>query len=259
MYFLFELRDGCAITDMQATAARFSRAKTERFDDEHHGELGGKSPVKMAAETRDRLLKAMPASDPNSRHVAGVLAVSGPLPTTSRTGPRGFRAQVLQILHEAVDKYVRKLESGEVVPKAVDNGTVPGRIRVKWSSSGAHYFKEDGGGRRDGRLSFEEFMKVLYTSGISWLTKEQMRGRFSVMDEDQSGFLSLGEVLRSCNRMVELVQQLRDYERELDRKLLGEEGGQRKIRQRSLNELMEGFISERCNGAATDSGSEVGG
>jgi len=70
-----------------------------------------------------------------------------------------------------------------------------------------------GGGERDGRLTYEEFVKVMFTAGISWLNDEEMRSKFEAMDIDNSGKLNLSEVFSAATRMQHLVEGARDYER----------------------------------------------
>lgn len=67
---------------------------------------------------------------------------------------------------------------------------------------------------RDGRMTYVEFRKTLFDAGISWLNDEEIHRKFSAMDFDDSGRLSLGEVLAAAARMSQLMVEVHEYERE---------------------------------------------
>jgi len=78
----------------------------------------------------------------------------------------------------------------------------------------------------DGRLSDREFEKILFGAGINWLARRETRQTFDTMlGEDKSGRLPLGDVQAAATRMLEFVQQAQTWGQEQERQ--SENGGKR--------------------------------
>lgn len=59
----------------------------------------------------------------------------------------------------------------------------------------------------DGQLSFKEFQRVMYDSGITWLKATEVQSMFDSIDINLNGKLNLGEVLGAAARISDLVRQ----------------------------------------------------
>lgn len=94
----------------------------------------------------------------------------------------------------------------------------------------------------DGRLSFNEFVRVMLKAGITGSSSEDMRAKFRAVDTDGSGRLNLAEVLTAANRMQYLVRQARAYEQ-------SQINSGRKI---SQFEIMREFADKHRNGDDLD-------
>merc|ERR1719359_915496 len=66
--------------------------------------------------------------------------------------------------------------------------------------------KEEESRGLDGKVSPHEFERILFSSGISWLSRTEMRERFDMMDDDGSGKLNLLEVQDEATRVLEIVR-----------------------------------------------------
>lgn len=65
-----------------------------------------------------------------------------------------------------------------------------------------------------GRVDFGRFKKVIVQTGASWLSEEDLRHKFTTMDSDGNGYLTLNEVLDTALRMADLLRQLDDFQKE---------------------------------------------
>eukprot|EP00446_Apocalathium_sp_SHHI-4_P026750 CAMPEP_0177275854 /NCGR_PEP_ID=MMETSP0367-20130122/67945_1 /TAXON_ID=447022 ORGANISM="Scrippsiella hangoei-like, Strain SHHI-4" /NCGR_SAMPLE_ID=MMETSP0367 /ASSEMBLY_ACC=CAM_ASM_000362 /LENGTH=401 /DNA_ID=CAMNT_0018732329 /DNA_START=27 /DNA_END=1230 /DNA_ORIENTATION=- len=233
LYFLYEIKDGCTYnpdeddTDLGVTSRSLRRSLSCTFSrrppspprpqsPQHHGEGNGKVHKMQAAKTYQRFLSLI-AEDVVGRG-------GGPrtfdLMSSRRLQPaQGATAMaetILDVIAAVVEELVEDISSGRHVMPVYEKPKVPGRIKVKWNASQTSYYREYPG-RNDGRLSLDEFARVLYSAGISWLTKAELERNFSAMDVDQSGYLSLGEILRVSERLLEHVRHLMEHAKELDK------------------------------------------
>lgn len=201
MYYLSELKASCA-------SPKLSLAKTA---DLFSGK--GEQTMRPASSTiREDILRRLPASEWDYA-AAAALGLAGTIGGVNDDQIHDYQNEVTKVIERQADRFFEKLKDGAVsatiakLPKQ----SVPGRIEVTWNRKGTHYSKTDPG-RNDGRMSFDEFVRTLIGTGVSWLTKEDMARNFKAIDIDNSGFLSLGEVLRVSERMLELIRELREYE-----------------------------------------------
>lgn len=70
--------------------------------------------------------------------------------------------------------------------------------------------------KRDGRMSKQDFEKVIVGCGITWLTAEEVEDNFKAMDKDGSGMLTIAEVLVFSQRLMELLLLVKDFQMELE-------------------------------------------
>jgi len=207
----------------------------------HHGGEGGVCHEDQCEATHKRLVSHI------DMRVTSVVGMIGRASGKFGTGEGGdekrqdLESKVLAELVAAVEDELDHLEIGTQATVEPEPG-VPGRVKVQWNASGTHY-ERDYPGRNDGRLSFEEFTRVLYSAGVSWLTRDELQSNFDVMDVDESGYLSLGEVLRVSERLVQRLRQLREFESSLMDRSHKAGQGNRKF---SFAELIEKFVRQSC-------------
>jgi hypothetical protein len=126
----------------------------------------------------------------------------------SRRGPDPVdEDEVLGFLNEQIVKYL--------------DGWSNNPNNKRESSSGQKGKKKDFGEKleqaqtqaQDGRLSFAEFIRVMFDAGITWLNQNELKAKFQSLDVDHSGKLNVAEVLQAASRIQSLVEMARDFER----------------------------------------------
>mmetsp|Transcript_23275 Transcript_23275/g.73698 ORF Transcript_23275/g.73698 Transcript_23275/m.73698 type:complete len:131 (+) Transcript_23275:79-471(+) len=71
----------------------------------------------------------------------------------------------------------------------------------------------------DGKISEGEFERLIIMAGITWLTRSQKRQMFRSLDLDESGKISLGEILSVAARIMELICKATAWAKEQEREL----------------------------------------
>lgn len=70
-----------------------------------------------------------------------------------------------------------------------------------------HALEEKAREGSDGQLSFKEFERVIYNSGITWLKATEVQSMFNSIDVNKNGKLNLGEILGAAARLADLVRR----------------------------------------------------
>jgi len=210
-YFLIELRDSCrqeevvhrklgmsASNEMTMKKAPSSPARgaqrqlMQKAEMGHHGEGGGKVVSSVADEVLTRLVEILiPTVTKRTRNSREVLTDAS-VTMALHEAEKQFCEAVLDFMAERISRFVT---SNEEQLSSTNNRDVVNS-------------------KTDGRMSFSEFQFAMYSAGVSWMTRQDMRRRFDTLDNDKSGFLSLGEVLKGAYYMRNIVRELEEVTKE---------------------------------------------
>jgi hypothetical protein len=123
------------------------------------------------------------------------------------------------ILHEVqkiVGNYLLLVQSGKVASEEAEGKRRHKKTHKKGGAPPPPTLRGgDSTQGQDGRLTPQEFERVLFDAGITWLNTKEIRDKFDAIDTDKSGKVNLGEVLSAATRMNELVRQVQEYEKEV--------------------------------------------
>jgi len=194
--------DATNIADSQALAPIGRRPLQTRLN------MSGAKPASVAPRTlREKLERELHEKMSNSVGSSGGKSQASVRSKTGQGAAPIDESEVLNKIAVKIDEHLDRLRSD-----GTSEGAPGLRGRQKKAQKDVSQTAKDA--KSDGRMTFNEFQKVMFGAGISWLNEDEMRSKFEAMDLDNSGRLNLAEVFSAATRMQQLVERARDYEKQ---------------------------------------------